>query len=126
MASAEPERYESLEKAGFKVTQFGDLIYNLSVRRGGHYMDVGCSKLISEGQIKVKSSSLPVRYRPGGLECSDGTIVPADVVVFATGFSGSLTDIIEEIFGREIAVKFGIFWGLNDEGEIRNAFVPTK
>ncbi|KAL2855944.1 hypothetical protein BJY01DRAFT_243125 [Aspergillus pseudoustus] len=126
MAAAEPERYDALKKANFKVTQYGDLVYNLTVRRGGHYMDVGCSNLISNGMVKVKSDSLPVRYKPDGLECADGTFIPADVVVFATGFSGTLGEMVEDLFGEEIGTKFGTFWGFNDEGEIRNAFVPTE
>lgn len=125
LAAREPERYEALEKVGFRVTQYGDLVYNLSIRRGGHYMDVGCSDLISRGLIKVQSGALPVRYTPNSLVCSDGAHLPADVVVFATGFTGSLTDRIADAFGQEVADHFGAFWGLNDEGEIRGAFKPT-
>ena len=99
LAASDLERYEALERVGFRVTQFGDLVYNLSVRHGGHYMDVGCSDPISKDRIKVQSGALPVRYTADGLECFDGTYIPADVVVFATGFSGSLSEGVESIFG---------------------------
>ncbi|KAM0543148.1 hypothetical protein ACHAPJ_012490 [Fusarium lateritium] len=125
LAAQEPGGFKALEEAGFRVTQYGDLVYNLSVRRGGHYMDVGCSDLIRKGFIKVKSGALPVSYTPDGLICSDGTYIPADVVVFATSFSGSLTDVIANIFGTDVAANVGQFWGLDEEGEIRGAFKPT-
>ena len=33
--------------------------------------------------------------------------------------------MVEGIFGREIADLTGDFWGLDDQGEIKGAFVPT-
>ena len=51
--SAEAERFDALERAGFRVERYGDLWKLLSDRLGGHYMDVGCSKKISEGLVSV-------------------------------------------------------------------------
>ena len=36
-----PERFDALEKAGFKVDRFGDIYNHLYVRFGGHYVDIG-------------------------------------------------------------------------------------
>jgi hypothetical protein len=51
MARAEPERFENLENAGFKVIRYGDIIYQVFDRFGGHYMDVGASAKIGKGLV---------------------------------------------------------------------------
>lgn len=51
MAQAEPERFDNLEKVGFKVNRKGDLIYQVFDRFGGHYIDVGASAKISKGLV---------------------------------------------------------------------------
>ena len=52
MAKAEPERFDALEKAGFKVIRYGDIIYQIFDRFGGHYMDVGASEKIAKGLVR--------------------------------------------------------------------------
>jgi len=53
MAAREPERYESLERAGFKVDPYGSITHALYHRLGGHYMDVGASAKISQGLVSL-------------------------------------------------------------------------
>ena len=53
MAKAEPERFDALEKAGFKVIRYGDIIYQVFDRFGGHYMDVGASAKIAKGLVRL-------------------------------------------------------------------------
>ncbi|KAH8807118.1 dimethylaniline monooxygenase (N-oxide forming) [Xylogone sp. PMI_703] len=125
LASQEPERFESLERAGFNTERYGDLTYQLTVRRGGHYIDVGCSSKIARGLIKMKSTSPPTEYTEQGLKFADGSHVEADVVVFATGFSGNMREVVEATFGSQTAQKTDLLWGLDDEGELRGAFKPT-
>lgn len=50
-AQREPERLNALERAGFKVDRDGELLKCLMERFGGYYMDVGCSKKISDGAV---------------------------------------------------------------------------
>jgi hypothetical protein len=50
-ADQEPERFDSLERAGFLLQRKGDMIYQIFERFGGHYMDVGTSAKISSGQV---------------------------------------------------------------------------
>ena len=54
MASQEPERFDALERAGFKVERYGDLTQCLYERFGGHYMDVGTSAKIANGSVSAK------------------------------------------------------------------------
>ena len=53
MAQEEPERYDALERAGFKTERFGDMYQHLYERFGGHYMDVGASAKIAQGLVRV-------------------------------------------------------------------------
>lgn len=59
-----------------------------------------------------------------GLICSDGSRLPADVVVFATGFVCNLKLQVSELFGPEVAASLDELWGLDEEGELRGAFKP--
>ncbi|XHG08925.1 hypothetical protein AWENTII_012013 [Aspergillus wentii] len=50
-AAAEPDRFDSLERAGFKVDRYGDMISILHERFGGHYVDIGTSAKIAGGLV---------------------------------------------------------------------------
>lgn len=56
MAKTEPARFDALEKAGFKVIRYGDIVYQIFERFGGHYMDVGASAKIAEGLVRCLSA----------------------------------------------------------------------
>lgn len=51
MASKEPERFDALERAGFRCERYGDIMYHILEKLGGHYVDVGCSEKISKGLV---------------------------------------------------------------------------
>lgn len=70
----------------------------------------------------MKSDALPTHYTRTGLAFSDGTEIPADVVVFCTGFIGNMRTDVARIFGDEVASRADDFWGLDEEGELRGAF----
>ena len=50
-ARSVPEYWEALERAGFRVEPYGDLIETLSVHLGRHYLDVGTSAKIAQGLV---------------------------------------------------------------------------
>ncbi|KAL4926923.1 monooxygenase [Aspergillus undulatus] len=149
-ASHEPERYAALEAAGFPVLDSRDpncvLMHNLLERAGGHYVDVGGTKLIEEKKVNVKASVEPVAYTETGLRFSDGSRVDADAVIWCTGFSdsnmvttaagilggksdtnGFVTEAEtngvkknQHILGpRDIASRLDATWGVDNEGEVR-------
>jgi hypothetical protein len=66
-----------------------------------------------------------VSYTEDGLIFEDGTHLPADVVIYATGFTGNLRDSVREYFGEEIYAQVEDYWGINQEGELKGAYVPT-
>lgn len=58
MARQQPARFDALEAVGFRVERYGDIWYQIGEKSGGHYIDVGCSKLISDGLVSGLSLSL--------------------------------------------------------------------
>ena len=64
---------------------------------------------------------------------TDGTELPADIIVYATGHSSQLSRI-ERVVGRQVAERVGPTWGYGSgtrgdegpwEGELRNMWKPT-
>jgi putative flavoprotein involved in K+ transport len=129
------EFYARLEKAGFKLT-FGEDesgIGTMYMRRGsGYYIDVGASDLISAGEIKLKAQEIDHLTRTGAV-LKDGTTLPADLIVYATGY-GSMNQWAAALISPEVADRVGKVWGLGSgtakdpgpwEGELRNMWKPT-
>lgn len=52
MAATQPERFDALERAGFKLDRSLDLWKCLTKRHGGHYMDIGGSAKIAKGLVR--------------------------------------------------------------------------
>lgn len=128
--------YARLEKAGFQLDwgSDGSGLFMKYLRRGsGYYIDVGASELIANGDIKLVNGQV-VRFTKDAVVLTDGTEVPADVIVYATGF-GSMNGWAADLISRETADKVGKCWGLGSEtpkdpgpweGEQRNMWKPTQ
>lgn len=70
----------------------------------------------------MKSDAAISHYTPAGLAFTDGSEIPADLIVFATGFDLDLSNRVKEFFGPDVASSFGEFSGMNDEGEASGAY----
>ncbi len=115
---ANPARFDALEQAGFKLHRFGDTYHNLYVRFGGHYVDIGCSQRIANGEIKMKTD--PVKgLTQNGLLFEDGQEVGADLIVLCTGFDHDFRSDASKIVDPEIADQVDEYFGMDPEGEIR-------
>ncbi|MFS0757358.1 NAD(P)/FAD-dependent oxidoreductase [Noviherbaspirillum sp. 1P10PC] len=136
MKKRDADLYERLEKAGFML-DFGDDgsgLFMKYLRRGsGYYIDVGASELVANGSIKLKSRVDIRRIKANSVELSDGTELPADLLVYATGY-GSMNGWVARLVSPEVADKVGKCWGLGSattkdpgpwEGELRNMWKPT-
>lgn len=129
------EFYARLEKAGFKLTFGPDEsgIGTMYMRRGsGYYIDVGASDLIASGEIKLRTAEVDHLTETGAV-LKDGTELPADLIVYATGY-GSMNQWAAALISPEVADKVGKVWGLGSgtakdpgpwEGELRNMWKPT-
>ena len=129
--------YAALEKAGFML-DFGDDgsgLFMKYLRRGsGYYIDVGACDLIIDGSIKLKSGTDISHLTENAVVLKDGTELPADLVVYATGY-GSMNGWAADLISREVADKVGKCWGVGSattkdpgpwEGEQRNMWKPTQ
>jgi putative flavoprotein involved in K+ transport len=65
---------------------------------------------------------------------ADGTEIPADLIVYATGY-GSMNQWAERLISKEVADRVGKVWGLGSNtrhdpgpwvGELRNMWKPTQ
>ena len=81
--------YAGLTKAGFRL-DFGDDdsgLFMKYLRRGsGYYIDVGASQLIIDGKVKLVTGQVE-EITPSGVKLDNGKELPADVIVYATGYS---------------------------------------
>ncbi|KAF7506440.1 hypothetical protein GJ744_011794 [Endocarpon pusillum] len=83
---------------------------------GGSYI-VGASQLIIDGHIKAKQGTV-ARINPHSLLLDDGTELPADEIIWATG-STSMLDMTRKIMATYSANQLKEVWGLDEEGELR-------
>jgi putative flavoprotein involved in K+ transport len=128
--------YSALEKAGFQLDfgSDGSGLFLKYLRRGsGYYIDIGASQLIIDGKIKLASGQID-EITDNSVRLVDGTELPADLIVYATGY-GSMNGWVEDIIDKETADKVGKVWGLGSEtpkdpgpweGEQRNMWKPTQ
>ncbi len=136
IARTDAEFYDGLTSAGF-LWDFGDdnsgLMMKAMRTASGYYIDVGASKLIMDGEIKLKSGEAIAEISQKAVHLGDGSKIPADVIIHATGFH-SVDDTIAQLISPKVAETVGKFWGYgsgveNDpgpwEGELRNMWKPT-
>ncbi|MDT5103907.1 MAG: putative flavoprotein involved in transport [Mycobacterium sp.] len=128
--------YDRLAAAGFDLDWGEDNsgLFMKYLRRGsGYYIDVGASDLIADGTIKLAHGQVD-HLTEDSVVLADGTVLPADVVVYATGY-GSMNGWAADLIGQDVADKVGKVWGLGSdtlkdpgpwEGEQRNMWKPTQ
>ncbi|MDH5538918.1 MAG: NAD(P)/FAD-dependent oxidoreductase [Rhizobacter sp.] len=137
MKKRDADLYGRLEKAGFMLDfgEDGSGLFMKYLRRGsGYYIDVGASELVADGKIKLKSGVNVERINANSISFSDGSELPADLIVYATGY-GSMNGWAAQLISKEVADKVGKCWGLGSgttkdpgpwEGELRNMWKPTQ
>jgi putative flavoprotein involved in K+ transport len=103
-------------------------------RRSGYYIDVGASDLVADGDINLRNGVTIEEILQRSVVLNDGSEVPADLIVYATGY-GSMS-------GRGAKAGFpaggrpgGQGLGLGPDtakdpaawkGELRNMWKPTR
>jgi putative flavoprotein involved in K+ transport len=135
LRTTDADFYGRLEKSGFHLwhgedeTGFFMAYYR---RAAGYYIDVGGSELIASGEVKVQRGEI-AEITEDGLRMADGTFVPADVIVYATGYR-PMHEWVGQLISPEVERKVGRCWGLGSgtegdpgpwEGELRNMWKPT-
>ena len=129
--------YDRLRKAGF-LLDFGEDGSGLGqkyIRRGsGYYIDVGGSELVADGRIGLRAGVEVASFGQTSVTLSNGETLPADLVVFATGY-GSMNGWAAQLISQDVADRVGKCWGVGSnttydpgpwEGELRNMWKPTQ
>ena len=136
MAERDKDFYERLEAAGFDHDwgDDGSGLFMKYLRRGsGYYIDVGSAELVADGRVKLAHGQVR-QLTEDSVVLADGTELPADLVVYATGY-GSMNGWAADLISQEVADKVGKVWGLGSdttkdpgpwEGEQRNMWKPTQ
>ena len=89
--------------------------------------------MIIDGKIKLAHGNVR-EITETAVVLQDGTVLPADVIVYATGY-GSMNGWAADLIGQDVADKVGKCWGLGSAatkdpgpwvGELRNMWKPTQ
>lgn len=121
------ELLRKLDEVGFKTHSGEDeagfqMLYLRGA--GGYYIDVGCCELIIDKKVRLLQASDAERFVAGGLRTKDGKVVPAELVVLATGFEG-IQHSVRTLLGDEVADKIGPVWGFDQDFVMRNMWRRT-
>jgi putative flavoprotein involved in K+ transport len=136
MRERDREFYDRLEASGFRHDwgDDGSGLFMKYLRRGsGYYIDVGAADLVANGDVALVQGQV-ARLTEHTVVLEDGTELPADLVVYATGY-GSMNGWAADLIDQETADRVGKVWGLGSdttkdpgpwEGEQRNMWKPTQ
>jgi len=134
---ADADFYQALEDAGF-LLDFGPgdtgLFGKYLTGTNNYYIDIGTSQMIIDGKIKLASGSGIEKLAKNSVILEDGREIPADAVIYATGFN-SMEGWAAELISQDVADKIGTVWGFGSgtqkdpgpwDGELRNMWKPTQ
>ena len=118
---------EGLTNAGFRIDTEDELGWQFKYmqRGGGYYFNVGCSALVIEKKVGLVQNADIETFVAGGARMRNGTLVPADLVVLATGYKG-MDALVRKLFGDDVSDRVGPIWGFDEaQQELRNMWMPT-
>ena len=107
MRERDADFYAGLEKAGFELDwgEDGSGLFMKYLRRGsGYYIDVGACQLRHRRRDQARSPARSNELTENAVVLDDGTELPADVIVYATGYgsmNGWAADLISPGGGRQ-------------------------
>jgi putative flavoprotein involved in K+ transport len=127
MMQLDHDMIEGLKGIGFKF-DIGDddTGHQMKYRRrgGGYNLDAGSSELMIKGEIGLIQYENIERFCAEGALMKDGSIIPADLIVLATGYFPQ-AELVRRALGQEMADRIGPIWGEDKDGELNNMFRRT-
>ncbi len=126
-AELDKDLLDGLKNVGFK-TYFGrdGTGFQMMFMRGegGYYIDVGCSKFITDGTIAVIQAEDTAGLVKNGLRMKDGRVLDCDAVILATGFQ-NMQENIRLLLDDQVADRIGPVWGFDEHFQMRNMWRRT-
>ena len=127
MVELDQEMIQGLKSIGFKHDIGADETGHQMkyYRRGGGYnLDAGSSALMIKGELGLLQFDRIERFTAAGARLVDGAIVPADLIILATGYFPQV-ELIRRALGAAMAEKIGPIWGFGADGELNNMYKRT-
>ena len=127
MLELDKEMIEGLKGIGFKHDVGEDETGHQMkyFRRGGGYnLDAGSSALMIKGELGLLQYDRIERLTADGALLKDGSTVPADLIVLATGYYPQI-ELVRRALGEEMTERIGSVWGIGADGELNNMFKRT-
>jgi putative flavoprotein involved in K+ transport len=127
MMELDREIVEGLRRIGFKHDIGEDETGHQMkyFRRGGGYnLDAGSSELLIKGEIGLLQYDRIERFVAEGALLHDGRLVPADLVLLATGYYPQ-QELIRRSMGEAMVERIGPVWGIGPDGELNNMYKRT-
>lgn len=127
MVDLDKAMIEGLQRLGFKYDIGEDGTgHQMKYRRrgGGYNLDAGAAALMIKGELGLLQYDRIERFCETGALLKDGTVVPADLIVLATGYYPQ-QELVRRAMGEAMAKKVGQVWGEAPDGELANMFRPT-
>ncbi|KAL5334973.1 flavin-binding monooxygenase [Aspergillus crustosus] len=128
MAANDKVLLDGLERAGLAVKrgEGGDsLVDHQLIKAGRFYIEQGASQMIIDGQIQVRRCEGGVQeYDQDGIILADGTKIPSDIVILATGFE-RVDKVVGRLMGKDVMGKVGDICRLDDSQERIGVWRPT-
>ncbi|MBS0243658.1 MAG: NAD(P)/FAD-dependent oxidoreductase, partial [Proteobacteria bacterium] len=127
MVDLDRDMIEGLKSVGFKYDVGEDGTgHQMKYRRrgGGYNLDAGAAALMIKGEIGLLRYERIERFSPDGARLKDGSTVPADLIVLATGYYPQ-AEIVKRGLGEALAKKIGPVWGEDADGELANMYKRT-
>jgi cation diffusion facilitator CzcD-associated flavoprotein CzcO len=127
MLELDREMIEGLRGIGFKHDVGEDETGHQMkyFRRGGGYnLDAGSSALLIKGELGLLQYERIERFTAEGALLKDGSAVPADLIVLATGYYPQ-QELVRRALGDEMVERIGPVWGIGEDGELNNMFKRT-
>jgi putative flavoprotein involved in K+ transport len=127
MLELDREMIEGLQRIGFKHDMGEDATGHQMkyYRRGGGYnLDAGSSELMIKGEIGLLHYDRIERFVAAGALLKDGSVVPADLILLATGYYPQ-QELVRRAMGGAMVEKVGQVWGIGPDGELSNMYKRT-
>jgi putative flavoprotein involved in K+ transport len=127
--------YARLERSGSQLHDGYDgtgFLMTHHRRAAGYYIDVGASDLIAGGEARLAHGEID-EITADGVRLTSGTLLAADLIVYATGYR-PMHERVGQLISPEVAARVGPCWGLGSgtpgdpgpwERESRNLWKPT-
>ena len=127
MVELDKEMIAGLKQVGFKYDIGEDGTgHQMKYRRrgGGYNLDAGAAELMIKGELGLLQYDRIERFVADGALLKDGAVVPADLIVLATGYFPQ-KELVRRALGDAMAERIGQARGMASDGELANMYRRT-